>query len=81
MSDFLKNSLKLLKAFMDANPRKLNDKLLLEYHRKCHMLYAGNIKNKPVNKTFINKVVTLHDKFVKDMLRRKMNHNSPLKKV
>lgn len=78
---FLKNSLTLFKAMMDVNLSQLNDKLLLEYHRKCHMLYAGNIKRRPVNKPFINSVVSFHDKIVKEMEKRKFKHNSPLKKV
>ena len=81
MNTFLKNSLKVMKAFKDAKPRKLSDKLLLDYHRKCHMLYAGNIKNHPINKPFINSVVSLHDRFVKEMLKRKMKHSTPLKKI
>ena len=81
MDQFVKRSLQLLKTFRDSNPRKLNDKLLLEYHRKCHMLYAGNIKRRPVNKKFINSIVDLHNKFVKEMTKRGMNHNSLLKKV
>jgi hypothetical protein len=81
MDTFVKNSLKLFKAFRDVKPRSLGDKLLLEYHRKCHMLYAGNIKRTPPNKTFINSIVEYHDSLVKEMLRRNMRHNSPLKKI
>lgn len=81
MDQFVKNSMIVFKAFRDAKPRSLGDKLLLEYHRKCHMLYAGNIKGNPPNKTFINSIVDYHDRLVKEMKRRKMQHNSPLKKI
>lgn len=74
-------SLKILKSFMDAKPSKLSDKVLLDYHKKTHMLYAGNVNRNPPNKNFINSIVDLHDKFVKEMLRRKMNHNTPLQKI
>jgi hypothetical protein len=76
-----KNFVSIVKAFKDANPSKLNNKLLLEYHRKTHMLYSGNIHRTPPNKSFINFIVDLHDKFVKEMIERGYNHNSPLKKI
>lgn len=62
-------------------PSSLTDKQLLDYHKKTHMLYAGNVKRNPVNKSFVNSIVELHDKFVEDMQRRKMNHKTPLKKI
>jgi len=79
--NFLKNSKQLFKAMMDVKLSQINDKSLLEYHRKCHMLYAGNLKRKPINKSFINSVVSFHDRIVKEMERRKFRHNSPLKKI
>ena len=81
INEFLRNSKKVLKAFKDADPRKLENKTLLDYHRKCHMLYAGNIIRHPVNKKFINSIVALHNQYVKEILRRKMKHTTPLKKV
>lgn len=77
----LKQSLKLLYAFKDIKPSTLKDQTLLDYHRKTHMLYEANIKRRPITKTFINQIVDLHNKFVKEMLKRKMKHNTPLKKV
>lgn len=62
-------------------PSSLKDRTLLDYHKKTHMLYAGNIKRRPVNKKFLNSIVDLHNKFVAEMLKRGMKHNTPLKKV
>ena len=80
-STFFKNSIQLLKGFQDTKPSDLSNATLLDYHMKTHMLYAGNIKKRPLNKSFINSIVSLHDKLVKEMLKRKMRHNTPLKKV
>lgn len=62
-------------------PSTLNNKQLLDYHKKTHMLYTGNIKRKPVNKAFVNSIVDLHDKFVSEIQSRRMNHKTPLKKI
>jgi hypothetical protein len=62
-------------------PTSLTDKQLLDYHKKTHMLYAGNIKRKPVNKPFVNSIVDLHNKFVKEMKKRGMKHKTPLTKI
>lgn len=78
---FLLNSLKQLGLMKDRDPKDLNNKTLNDYHMKTHMLYAGNIKHRPLNKKFINSVVSLHNKLVKEMLNRGMNHSSPLNKV
>lgn len=75
------NQLGIFRSLKDKNPPSLPDKLLLEYHRKTHMLYAGAMLRRPLNKPFINSIVDLHDNFVKEMLKRRMNHNTPLKKV
>lgn len=79
--DFFRDSLKKLNNLKNAKPSSLSDKLLLDYHRKTHMLYEGNIKRRPMNRSFVNAVVILHDNFVKEMIKRKMKHSSPLKKV
>lgn len=81
MDRFLKNSIKVFKSLKDDNPKKLNNSQLSDYHRKTHMLYAGNIKRRPVNKDFINAVVSYHNRLVKEMLKRKMKHNTPLEKI
>jgi len=76
-----KNSLKLFSAMKDADLTKIDRQLLLDYHRKTHMLYAANIKHTPPNKSFINLIVELHDRFVKEMLKRNIKHNTPLRKI
>ena len=81
MEVFFQNSLKVFKSFKDADPAKLNNKKLIDYHRKCHMLHAGNLKRPKPNKQFINAIVAFHDKLVKEILKRGMKHNSPLKKI
>ena len=65
----------------EVRPSKVSNQQLLDIHRKTHMLYAGGIKRRPPNKLFINSIVDLHDSFVKEMLRRKMKHTTPLKKI
>jgi len=69
------------KMMKDKNPTLLNDKLLVEYHKKTHMLYAGAIARRPVNKPFVNSTVSLHDKFAEELLNRGMKHNTPLNKI
>ena len=71
----------ILARMKDKDPRSLITRTLLDYHRKTHMLYAGAIKRKPINKIFINSIVGLHDKLVKEMLKRKIKHTTPLKKI
>ena len=73
--------LKIVLSMKGKVPSSLTPNQLLDFHRKTHMLYEGNIKRKPVNKSFVNSIVDLHNKFVKEMQRRGMNHNTPLKKI
>jgi hypothetical protein len=80
-TQFFNQSNIMMKAMRDANFSKLKDNQLLDYHRKCHMLYAGNIKHKPINKKFVNSIVNLHDTIVSEMEKRNMKHNTPLKRV
>lgn len=75
------NNLKQYKSMKGKNPSLLNDKLLLDYHKKTHMLYAGAVARKPVNRPFANSMVALHNKFVEEMLNRGMKHNTPLEKI
>jgi hypothetical protein len=65
----------------DKVPSSLDTRLLLDYHRKTHMIYAGAIKRHPPNKSFINSIVNLHDKFAKEIIKRGMKHNTPLNKI
>ena len=74
-------NLTIYKKMQDKNPALLNDKLLLDYHKKTHMLYAGAVARRPVNKPFVNSTVTLHDKLVEEMLNRGMKHTTPLNRV
>ena len=78
---FEQKNLNQYKSMQGKNPALLNDKLLLDYHKKTHMLYAGAVTRKPANKPFVNSMVALHDKFVTEMLDRGMKHNTPLKKI
>ena len=80
-SQFFKKSLVMMKAMKDVNLSDLSNQQLLDYHRKCHMLYSGNMAHRPLNKQFINSIVDLHDRIVKEMLKRGLKHNTPLKKV
>ena len=75
------NDKRNFKSIRDKNPALLNDKLLVDYHRKTHMVYGGAVIRKPVNKPSVNAIVDLHDKFVEEMLNRGIKHNTPLKKV
>jgi hypothetical protein len=79
--NILLNSLKQKRIMSKVNPKELTNKKLNDYHLKTHMLYAGNIKRLPDSKQFVNSIVSLHDKFVKEMLSRGIKHNSPLRKV
>lgn len=78
---FFNSSKILAESMADANLSDLQNRNLLDYHRKCHMLYGGNMKKKPLNKKFINSIVDLHDRIVKEMEKRKMKHNTPLTKL
>jgi hypothetical protein len=63
------------------NPKTIDKKLLSDYHRKTHMLYQGALRYKPPNKGFINRVVSIHDTYVKEMLHRGMKHSTPLQRL
>lgn len=78
---FFKRSLVEAANMKDANLSDKTNKQILDYHRKCHVLYGGNMRNKPINKTFINSIVGLHDQIVKEITKRKMVHGTPLKKL
>jgi hypothetical protein len=65
----------------NKDPSKLHKKILMDYHKKTHMLYAAAIKRKPPNKKFINSIVTLHDNLAKEMIRRGIDHKSPLESI
>ena len=78
---FESESLKILASLKGKAPADLENKLLLDYHRKTHMLYNGALKHKPPNKKFINQIVSMHDEYVKEMSKRGMKHTTPLKKI
>ena len=77
----LLKTLSKLKNYNSTNIKHLRPKLLLDYHRKAHMLYNAGLSRTHPNKQFINSIVDAHDVFVDEMLKRKMIHNSPLKKL
>lgn len=58
--------------------RELTNPQLVELHRKCHMLHGAWTKKGNVKKEAFEFIVKVHDELVKEMLRRKMNHNTPL---
>ena len=76
-----KRSLVEATKMKDANLSQKTNKQLLDYHRKSHILYGGNMKNRPINKQFINSIVELHEQLVKEMAKRKMKHNTQLRKI
>lgn len=63
-----------LKGHTPNSLKKLTDRQILDLHKKCHMLYGAH----KGNKEFIKEVIIIHDMIVKEMLRRKMKHNTPL---
>lgn len=78
---FESETLKILARLKGKAPTTLKTNLLLDYHRKTHMLYKGALKHKPPNKKFVNQIVSIHDEYVKEMLKRGMKHTTPLKKI
>lgn len=75
---FLVRSVNVLKTFFDKKATGFTDQQLLDLHRKTHMLYAGNSKRPNPNKRFLDLVVRKHEEIVKEMLKRKKRHNSPI---
>lgn len=73
--------LKVFNGFKNKPLESLTNPLLLDYHRKTHMLYASTMNRRPVNKEFIKRIVSLHDIYVEEILKRGMQHNTPLKPV
>lgn len=73
--------LKVFNNFKGKEVTSLSNPLLLDYHRKTHMMYAAAMGRRPNNKEFINRIVGLHDRYVEEILKRGMNHNTPLKKI
>lgn len=78
---FLKDSIKLFKTFDDVNPSELKNQTLNDYHRKIHVLYAFNIKRRPLIKQLINKIINIHNHFAKEIIKRNLDHNSPIEKM
>lgn len=73
--------LKVFNGFKNKPLEELTNPLLLDYHRKTHMLYASTMNRRPVNKEFIKRIIILHDRYVEEMLKRGMQHSTPLKPV
>ncbi len=78
---FEADAFRSLARLKDQNPITLQNKLLLDYHKKTHMLYAGALKHKPVNKAFINRIVEMHDEYVREILKRGIDHKTPLQRA
>jgi len=81
MNNFFTKSFVMLKGMRDEDLSRLSNQRLLDFHRKSHMLYSGNMAHRPLNKTFINSIVSFHNRVVHEMEKRGMKHNTPLKKV
>lgn len=58
--------------------KELTNPQLVELHRKCHMLFEAWKKSGKVNQDAFSFIINVHTKIVKEMERRKLNHNSPL---
>jgi len=68
----------IIRNLKNQNPesiKKLNTKQLLDYHRKCHMLYELHENNLQ----FRREIIRIHDMIVKEMERRNLKHKTPLK--
>lgn len=66
--------------FTEVNPnslKKINDKELLNMHRRCHQLYHMYSRSYYKNKKVMIKKA--HNDIVNEMIRRGMDHKSPLK--
>ena len=68
-------------TMQDKDPALLKDTLLLAHHKTIHLLYAGAVTRRPVNKPFVNSTVDLHNTFVNELLNRGTTHNTPLNKI
>jgi len=58
--------------------RELTNPQLVDLHRKCHMLHGAWNKKGNVTREAFEFIINVHNELVKEMLRRKMNHNTPL---
>lgn len=73
----------IIEKIKNINPTKLNDKDLIRDHKIIHsynyLIMEGKtirIKNKGI--LICEKVKSIHDEIVREMLRRKIPHNSPI---
>lgn len=71
----------MMKHLRRNPPSVVQDQLLLNYHIRSHTLYEKAIKFKPPNKAFIHQVVEMHDEFVRELLKRRVNHKTPLQRI
>lgn len=74
-------SYRIIKNLKGKIPTSLPNQLLLDYHRKTHMLYAAALKHNPPNKKFINEVVLMHNEYVKEMKKREIKHTTPMERI
>lgn len=59
--------------------KNLTTQQLMDMHRKMHMLYSGAKKLGINNPEYYQLLLEKHDILVGEMIRRKYNHNTPLK--
>jgi len=78
---FESDSHTIIKNLKVNAPSILNDQKLVNTHTKIHSLYSKAIKFNPPNKKFINNVVSIHNRYVEEMIKRKMKHTSPIKNL
>jgi len=73
--------LKATRLMKSQNPTLLTDTQLLDYHEKTHALYEGNINRKKINKKLTDFIFDLHNTSVQEMLKRQIDHQTPLNKI
>lgn len=66
---------------MDATSEPLEDETLIENHKKIHKLYMNSIKKRPLHRKLINIIVEYHDNYANEIIKRNMNHITPLRKL
>jgi len=73
--------LKVFNNFKGKDVTSLTNPLLLDYHRKTHMLFASASGRRPINQAFIDRIIVIHNRYVDEILKRGMTHSTPLKKI
>jgi hypothetical protein len=76
----LKNTKELLKNKENYDPRKLDDKILLDDHRISHAWWSQVLKGEKIKNWSKEDIYNAHELIVQEMLKRGMKHDSPLQK-